>query len=152
MAHLKQPDARRAKSQRSGLLQDPRFGIDLIAACVLALLAGLAYLLLPGGSILRVALALSVLFFAPGYLLIEATARQATEKSQRLVRAWIAVGVSPAIVGLLALATVALPGGFRPASIVGTVTVACFALGGIALGRRRRAARLHSASPLAAAV
>jgi len=111
---------------------------DLVASCALVALAAVAYATLSGGSGLRVALAVPVLFFVPGYLLIEAVSVTAAGR-HRAIHAWIAVGVSPAIVGLLALATVLLPGGFQGGSIVGVVTAACFALAGCAFWRRRRA-------------
>ncbi len=119
-------------------------GLDLLAAAALALLAGLAFLALPAGSPLRVALTLPVLFFVPGYLLIEAATESAVSRQRRMVRAWISIGVSPVVVALLALATVVLPGGFKPASIVATITLACLALAGIAMTRRLRTQRVPS--------
>lgn len=136
--------------KRSGWMRSRISGLDLLAACIVALLAGLAYLALPAGSALRVALACSVLFFVPGYLLIEAVTEPTASRSRRIVRAWIAIGVSPVLVGLLALATAVLPGGFRATSIVATVTLACLALGGVAFWRRQRAMRLAPASGQAA--
>ncbi len=133
------------------MMRIKQLDLDLIAACIVAALAGLAFMTMPGGSPLRVALALAVLFFVPGYLLIEAVAQPAVSRQRRVVRAWIAIGVSPAVVGLLALATVALPGGFRPASIVATLTVACVGLAGVGIWRRRRAARLGLPSKMAPA-
>lgn len=113
--------------------------VDLAVVCALAALAGLAYAVLPGGAILRVALAVAILFFVPGYALIEAMVGPAATRRQRIVRGFVAIGASPPLIGLLALATVALPGGFRPASIVVTVLLASIALAGVAFWRRRRA-------------
>lgn len=114
---------------------------DLAGALGVALLAGLAYATMSGGSPLRVALALAVLFFIPGYLLIEAVARPDVPAHRRAARACVALGVSPAVVGLLALATALLPGGFSSRSIVALVTLACLALAALAFWRRNRAGR-----------
>ncbi|MHB1261120.1 MAG: DUF1616 domain-containing protein [Thermoplasmatota archaeon] len=111
--------------------------LDLAACVGLVALACLAFLALPGGSFLRMSLAFTVLFFAPGYLLIEAAAGPARSMSSRGLRASLAIGVSPALVGLLALATAVLPGGFRPAPIVVLLAVACLGLAGAAFWRRR---------------
>ncbi len=113
--------------------------LDLVLSCAVVALAALAYMMSSDGSALRVALALTVLFFIPGYLLIEASVGPSAERRVRVMRACVAVGLSPAIVGLLALATAILPGGFRPASIVVAVTVACFVFAGLAFVRRSRA-------------
>ncbi len=110
--------------------------LDLALPCVAAGLAALA-LLLPDGSGLRMALALPLLLFVPGHLLIAAVAPWPATARRRLVRACVAVGVSPPIVGLLALSTTLLPGGFRASSIVAVVTAACLALAGAAAWRRR---------------
>ena len=83
------------------------------------------------------ALALTMLFFVPGHLLIAAVTRAPTMKGQRPMRALVALGVSPPLVGLLALATTLLPGGFRPMTIVIVVTVACLAFAVVAAFRRR---------------
>ena len=54
--------------------------LDLAVCAVLVLLASLAFIALPEGSLLRLALGLTVLFFAPGYLLIEACAGPAESR------------------------------------------------------------------------
>lgn len=110
--------------------------LDLVACAALAVLAGVAFLSLPGGSVLRMALAFSVLFFVPGYLLVEAAAGPARRSGSRAVRALLAIGVSPPLVGLLALATAILPGGFRAGPIVALLCVACLSLAAAAAWRR----------------
>ena len=110
--------------------------VDLGLPCALAAAAALATKLLEGSSI-RLLLALTVLFFVPGHLLIAAATRVPDTSGQRPLRALVALGVSPALVGVLALATALLPWGFRPDAIVAVVTLACFALAGIAAFRRR---------------
>jgi uncharacterized membrane protein len=137
----------------SGLPDRPhgwRIAADLVAACTFVSLAGLAFVALPAGSWLRVTLALSGLLFAPGYLLVEAVVGPSTLlTARRSLRACIAIGVSPALVGLLALSTAFGPGGFRPGAIVAAVTFACFAFAAIAYARRRRTA--GSLAPIASA-
>ena len=109
---------------------------DLLACCILVAAACAAYAWLPGGSPLRMAAAVSILFFVPGYLLGEAVAGPARTASSRALRALVAVGTSPAIVGLLALGTAVLPGGFRPLPILALLAVACAAMAAAALWRR----------------
>lgn len=115
--------------------------LDLLACCALVAAACAAYAWLPGGSALRMAAAVSVLFFAPGYLLVEAVAGPAGAASARLLRALVAVGTSPAIVGLLALGTAVLPGGFRPVPILALLAVACATMAAAALWRRMATTR-----------
>jgi uncharacterized membrane protein len=110
--------------------------LDLAACAGLVLLAAVAFLFLPEGSSLRLALGLGVLFFAPGYLLIEASAGPAPSRSSRAARLGLAIGASPALVGVLALATAVLPEGFRPVPIVVLLVVASFVLAGAAVWRR----------------
>lgn len=114
---------------------------DLLAGAALALGAALAYASLPDGSILRVALVAPVLLVVPGYLLLQAVVVPRTTGRARLVHALAALGISPAVVGLLALSTALVPGGFRPASMVTAVTGACLVLAVVASRRRSEAAR-----------
>lgn len=122
-------------------MRDRPIGADLLdlgLPCALAAAASLATWLPsdPWGP-LRMGLALAVLFFVPGHLLLAAATRVPTRAGQRPARALVALGVSPALVGVLALATSLTPWGFRPASIVAVVTAACFVLAGVAAYRRR---------------
>lgn len=110
---------------------------DLVACSALVAAACAAFAGLAEGTALRFALALPVLFFAPGYLLIEAVAGPAKAAGGRAVRALVAIGVSPALVGLLALATAVLPAGFRPTPIVVLLAVASGALALAGAWRRR---------------
>ena len=109
---------------------------DLAAAGAVTLLAAAAQMLLPAGSWLRVGLACAILFFVPGYLLVEAAVGPALGVRRRLARAAFAVGLSPPVVGLLALATALAPHGFRSWAIVVSVTSACLVLAGVAALRR----------------
>jgi uncharacterized membrane protein len=121
--------------------------LDLVACAALAALAGVAFLALPGGSVLRMALALSVLFFVPGYLLIEAAVGPARRSGARAVRALLAIGASPPLVGLLALATALLPGGFRAGPIVALLCVTCLSLAAAAAWRRAMPSRQTAPEP-----
>ena len=120
---------------------------DILAAAAVAASAGLAYVLLPGGSAVRIVLGLAMVFLVPGYLLLEAAARPSPSLRPKLLRVLAAIGVSPAVVGLAALATALVPGGFKPAAIVLAVTVACAALAGLALWRRMPHAASQPAGP-----
>jgi uncharacterized membrane protein len=123
--------------------------LDLAAASGLAVLAALLSGSLPGGSLLRAAVTLPILLVVPGYLLVEASVGS-SRPGQRGLHALIGLGVSPPLVGLLALLTVLLPSGFSASAIVATVTVACLALAGVAMWRRLRVPKPQP--PSAAAV
>lgn len=115
--------------------------VDLVAAAALAVLAGLVAAVGPEGSLVRIALAGLVVFALPGYLLVEAVApRGKPGAPPRAMRALAALALSPALVGLLALSTALVPGGFKPASIVAVVTLACVGLAALAAQRRVAAA------------
>lgn len=122
-------------------------GLDVVAGVLLVGCAVVAFALLPDGSGLRLALALPMLLLVPGYLLIEAVAEPATTGRARLVRLLLALGVSPALVGLLALATALLPVGFRPLPIVIIIVFASLGLGAVALWRRRAQFRPRTLVP-----
>ncbi|MHB8605421.1 MAG: DUF1616 domain-containing protein [Thermoplasmatota archaeon] len=109
---------------------------DTIVGGVAAVVAGAAFALLPAGSIARVALTVPALFVLPGYLLLEASLSPRTARPSRAFTLLAAIGVSPILVSVLALATTRLPGGFRPDSIVAVITVACVALAIVATTRR----------------
>lgn len=121
----------------------------LFVCCSVVLLAGLAFLTLSGGSVLRVILSATILFFVPGYLLMEAAVGSAATLRSSFLRIGLAIGISPALVGLLALATSLLPPGFRPGTIVAAVTLGCFALAGVAAWRQPIHRPVHMARPAA---
>jgi hypothetical protein len=114
---------------------------DLGVASLLVVAAAVAALQPGGGDPLRMALAGLVVFVLPGYLLLEVLfpARQPATPS-RAVRAAACLGLSPAMVGLAALSTALVHGGFRPANIVAVVTLLCLALAGLAAWRRLQTA------------
>lgn len=118
--------------------------VDLLAGVALTFVAVFAVVFLPAGSLLRAFLAAPVLFVVPGYLLIQALVVPAASIRSRVVHGLVALGVSPGVVGLLALSTAVVDGGFRPIPIVTVVTVASLLFAGIAL--YRRSARLASPS------
>jgi uncharacterized membrane protein len=121
---------------------------DIAVAAGLAVVAAIVAFSLPAGNLLRAALALPILLLVPGYLLIEASV-SSVKAGQRGLHALVAIGVSPPLVGLLALATAIVPGGFHTSSIILTVTVACLALGFVAAWRRVRAPAMQQVAPLA---
>lgn len=133
--------ADRSTKAEAGGNAGPLQHIDLVIAVAIALGGALAFTSLPGGSPLRVVLAAGVLFFAPGYLLLQALPIPHITRWSRATHAFLAVGISPAIVGLLALGTAMIPGGFRPGPIVAVVTLACLGFAGVAWYRR---AALHA--------
>jgi cation transport ATPase len=114
----------------------PKGTLDLIIVASLAVIAAFAAALLPEGNIARMVLVLPALFFAPGYLLLQALPIPIFSRWSRAVHGFLAIGISPAIVGLLALSTSLVPGGFRPIPIIAVVTLATLAFAGVALYRR----------------
>lgn len=127
--------------------------LDLLAAAGLVLAAAVAASAGAPGGPLRMVLAALVVFVLPGYLLLEAAlpSRQPGDMP-RAMRFAAAVGLSPALVGLAALATALVPGGFKPVTILGAVTLLSIALAAVAVARRHRPAadRAGAASPSAA--
>lgn len=112
---------------------------DVALSLVLAVVSVIAAFVLPDGSTIRFILALPTLLLVPGYLLLQALMLPRARGLSRPQEALLSLAASPAIVGLLALATWAVPGGFRPRLIIGTVAGACFMLAAIILQRRGRA-------------
>lgn len=112
--------------------------LDILALSGLVVLAALAAFALPEGSAFRWGFTLPVVLVAPGYLLLQAIFVPARPVGSRLVHALLSLGISPAIVGLLALSTALVPGGFQRSAIVGVVAVGCMVLGGLGLFRRAR--------------
>lgn len=119
-----------------------RASLDIVAAVAAVVLAALLAFTLPPGSWPRLVLAGAVAFFAPGYLVLEAAGlvRRPLPPSP-WVRAAMAVGLSPAVVAIAALATAVVPGGFKPAPIMAAVTFLSLGLAAVALTRRQRAAQ-----------
>jgi hypothetical protein len=126
----------------------PAGWLDLIPPTLLALLMAGAAFGLAEGDVRRTALVLPGLLWAPGYAALEAAIVPAAPVAVRLRHAALALGLSVPAVGLLALLTAYLPGGFRAGTLVATVALATVALAGIA-GIRRAAwsARLPVAQP-----
>ncbi|MGQ0535375.1 MAG: DUF1616 domain-containing protein [Methanobacteriota archaeon] len=108
-----------ADAYRAGRPADPT---DLLVALGLVAGGAIALAFLPAGSWARLLVAVPVLLVAPGYLFLQAVAPRAATAEGRVVEALLSVGVSPCIVGLAALATALVPGGFRPLYILAAVT------------------------------
>jgi uncharacterized membrane protein len=84
-------------------------------------------------------LAALVVFFIPGYLVLEALfPEHDARRPSTFLRAIMALGLSPPIVGLIALSSAAVRGGFQASTIVSLVTLVSLALAGIVLLRRHR--------------
>lgn len=113
---------------------------DLLIAVILTIAGAASVWFLPAGTAVRIALVAPVLLFTPGYLLLQAVVLPGTHLS-RPVHASLAVGTSVGVVGLLALSTAFLPGGFRPDTIVATVSAVSLAFAAIANYRRTAARR-----------
>lgn len=125
--------------------------LDLVLAAALAAAAALLAGALPDGDGRRAMATLAILLVVPGYLLVEA-AVPSTARGQRALHALVGVGVSLPLVGLLALATAIVPGGFRASMVIASVTLACLALAVVAALRRlRSSAPAAPAAPIDAA-
>lgn len=131
------PGAPPAKAAPAGPLR----WLDLSGATVLVVLGAFAAFSLPAGP-LRMLLTLPVLLFAPGYLLLQAFVVPPARGAKAGWQCLAAIGVSPAVVGLLALATAIVEGGFRTGAIVLLTTLGSLGFAAMALVRRRALARL----------
>lgn len=118
---------------------------DLAAATLLAFVGAAAVAIAPPGSPARVALTAPTLLVVPGYLLLQALLVPVRPWPRRGLHAVVALGLSPAIVGLLALATALAPGGFKPMPLVAAVTFGCVAMAALAAVRRMMWARARAA-------
>lgn len=117
--------------------QNPFLGsADVIVAVVLAFAAAFGVAFPAASVVVRVLVAAPLVLVVPGYLLLQAALVPARPARRRLAHALIALGLSPGILGLAALATALSPGGFRPVPIVLSVTVVCLGLAAVALVRR----------------
>jgi hypothetical protein len=123
--------------------------IDVVAASLVAVAAAFTSSAMPASG-LRMVFGLAMLLFVPGYLLLQAFAVPVPSGRDRLWQALASLGISPAVVGLLALMTSIVQGGFRLGVIVVLVTLACLGFGVAALVRRRALA--HAALDPAASV
>ena len=111
---------------------------DLAACAAAVMLSAWAYLSLPERDPLRLLVSAPMLVFVPGYLLVEAFRSSRQPFKRRVLSAAVAPGATIALLGLLALSTAVLPGGFRPDSIVTIVTLACIGLVAAASYHRAR--------------
>lgn len=110
---------------------------DLAVASLLVVAGGVLALALPEGSLLRLAVGAPAILLAPGYLALQAAMRPGPAE-RRPLHLVFALGLSPAIVGLIALATAIVPGGFRPPVIIVAIMAGCLAMAGVAYARRRQ--------------
>lgn len=119
--------------------------LDIAIATSLGVAATAAAVSLPPGS-LRMLLALPMVLFVPGYLLLQAFVVPAAEGRARLWQVLASIGISPAVLGLMALSTSIVEGGFRLGAILAMTTLGCLALAATAV-MRRRALALASSKP-----
>jgi hypothetical protein len=119
--------------------------LDVALAAAVAVAASFAAATQPAGGA-RLLLGLAMLLFVPGYLLLQAFAVPAPAGKARLWQALASIGISPAVVGLLALLTSVVQGGFRLDAIVILVTLASLGFAAAALVRRRSLAHAALAS------
>lgn len=132
---------------REGLGSRLRSSADIIVSASLAVLAALLAFMVPDGASLRVYVTLAILLAVPGYLLIQTVVVPIRRPRTRAIHLLLGVGASPVVVGLAALSTSAVHGGFKPVPIVVMVTVVCLSLALIAFIRRS----LHKEAPAQAA-
>jgi hypothetical protein len=118
----------------------PRGIVDLVVALAFAVTGAVAAIHLPAGSTPRLLLVLPVLFVVPGYLLLQATVERAGDPLAIVRQLLVGIGVSIALVGVVALSTAILPTGFKEGPIIAAVTASCFLFGGLAALRRTREA------------
>lgn len=116
----------------------PRVCSDVLLSTGLVVLAAAVALTLPVESTLRAVLTLPVLLVAPGYLLLQALLVPARRPRRRVLHAVFGLGISPPLLGLMALSTTVVPGTFTPNTIIVAVTLGCLALGALAVFRRGR--------------
>lgn len=102
------------------------------------MLAAAIALTLPAGSTMRAVLTLPVLLVAPGYLLLQTILVPVRPPPRRLLHAVLGLGISPPLLGLMALSTTVVPGTFTPDALIAAVTLGCLALGTLAVFRRER--------------
>lgn len=110
--------------------------VDVVLAAICVILSEFAFRILPEGSLVRLALVVPVLFFAPGYLLLQACLVPARPVANRVIHAVFSTILSPSLIAVLALMAALVPGAFKPGIIVFIVTVASLLCATIALLRR----------------
>ena len=108
---------------------------DLLAAVATVIVAVVTFWLLPEGDVARLVVALAALLVVPGYLLLQVIFVPARPWRVRALHVLFAIGLSPAVVALLALTT-ALVSSFRTPVLVGVVTLGCLGLAIVAWNRR----------------
>lgn len=149
-----QANPRASKPAKASRTAKARVSVPLLDVLVASglLLVGAFATTLPVGP-LRLVLVLPVLLFAPGFLLLQAFVVPAARGTKLLWQGLASLGLSPALVGLLALSTAIVQGGFKLGAILALVTLGGLGLAGTAIARRRAAARaaVSSSSPAAQA-
>lgn len=119
---------------------EPMRWLDVGGASILVLVAAAAVAMELTGP-LRFLATLPMILFVPGYLLLQAVAVPAARGKELAWQAVASLGLSPALLGLFALATAIVEGGFRLGIIVGLSTILSLGLATVALVRRRAVSR-----------
>lgn len=110
--------------------------LDVVAAAAVALVAAFTSSTGSEGGV-RLLFGLAMLLFVPGYLLLQAFAVPVPSGQARLWQALASLGISPALVGVLALVTSVVQGAFRLDAILILVTLTCLGFAAAAIVRRR---------------
>ena len=135
----KAPDASPDVSRGARALRFTRLAFeqswDVVAAGVVALAAAASFLWMADGSVGRLIFTLPLLLFVPGYLLLSALRIGTDRWKGRSFELFFSTGISPAIVGFIAMAAGFL-GALRADAVVGSVTAVCILLALLAMTRR----------------
>lgn len=110
--------------------------VDLYVAAAMTIAASSVAALMPTDNPLRALTVVCFLLLVPGYLFLQALIVQKHPHIFEPAHALFAVGISPAVVGLLALSTTLAPVGFRLSTVFAVVVTACVLLAVIAFARR----------------
>lgn len=111
-------------------------GMDLVLGSAIAIAAGLAAIYHPDRLVLRGVLTVPALLVVPGYLLLQAILPSIDAAPTRTQQGVLALGISPALVGLVALSTAVTPWGFHRTPIILGVMLTSLGLAGTVLYRR----------------
>lgn len=110
--------------------------MDLVLGAAVAIAAGVAALYHPEKTLLRAVLTVPALLIVPGYFLLQTVIPSTDHRPTRPVQGALAVGLSPPLVALIALATTLTPWGFQQTPIVLGVMFTSLVLVALTLYRR----------------
>jgi len=122
--------------QLQAVVQPATWHVWLGAAWAFAAAASIA--LLPDGSLGRLLIVFPFLLIVPGHLMVQGLVVKHLLAVPRGRHVVYAIGASPVVLGLTALATTIIPRGFTPTNIIGAVTIVCTLFAMVALLRHTR--------------